>query len=209
MHSDSLGGIQGQRAPVHTRFGDDDADDEGDDEDSPRQISHSTGRMPGIGGADNDVVLPPYPAGGLGTGAMHERHLNSVLASMMRSSMGMQTSDDGEVDAPAVFGGMGGGIASFMAAYEDQMNSGGGRQADRYDEDGVRLPDPVQRQRLVPSSRMFRGAGDDEEEFSMGRAEDPTVEWMFPPPRHLSSQSSLEKVSLCFCLHSSTFLDAD
>ncbi len=206
MQSDSLGGIQGQRVPVHTRFGDDEVDDEGDEDHSPMQISHSTGRMPGIGGADNDVVLPPYPAGGLGTGAMHERHLNSVLASMMRSSMGMQTSDDGDVDAPAVFGGMGGGIASFMAAYEDQMNSGGGRQADRYDEDGVRLPDPVQRQRLVPSSRMFRGGGDDEEEFSMGRAEDPTVEWMFPPPRHLSSQSSLEKVSLCFYLLRTTFL---
>lgn len=192
MQSGSFGGISGQRAPVHTRFGNDDDGEDGDGEEhSPMQIGHSSGRMQGIGGADNDIILPPYPTGGVGTGAMHERHVNSVLANIMRSRIGV-TSDGGASDAPAVFGGMGGGIASFMAAYEDQMNDGG-RQPDRYDEDGVRLPDPVQRQRLVPSSRMFRG-GDEEEEFSMGRAEDPTVDWMFPPPRHLSSQASLEKV---------------
>lgn len=188
----SLPGIRGQRAPVHTHFS---------EEGSPMQTSQhgfSTGLMQGIGGDDNDVTMPPLPLpAGVGTGAAHQQHLNSVLASMMRSS-GMQMDDDGEQDFFANMTGPGGGIASFMAAYQGgQMSSGNSsRQGDRYDEDGIRLPDPVQRQRLMPTGRMFRGGEDeDEEEFSMGRAEDPTVEWMFPPPRHLSSQSSLEKVS--------------
>lgn len=190
----SLPGIRGQRAPVHTHF---------DEAGSPMQTSEhggSFGPMQGFGGEDNDVVMPPLPLPpGVGTSALHQQHLNSVLASMMRSSgMQMQMDDDGE-DPFAGMNGPGGGIASFMAAYQGQMSSGNSsRQGDRYDEDGVRLPDPVQRQRLMPTGRMFRGGGDDEdeEEFSMGRAEDPTVEWMFPPPRHLSSQASLEKVSV-------------
>lgn len=181
LTSSAISGITGQRVPVHTHYSYD-SDDEGDN------VPATSGQMEGIGGSDNDVVMPPFPGGRMGTGSMHEQHLNSVLQSMMRSSMGMQSEDSD--DHPLLSGP--GGIAAFMANYEQSMGGADGRrQADVYDEDGIRMPDPVQRQRLVPTGRNFRGVDDDE---PMGRAEDPTVEWMFPPPRHLSSQSSLEKV---------------
>ena len=38
------------------------------------------------------------------------------------------------------------------------------------------------------------GVGDEEMAGSFGRAEDPSVDWIFPPPRHLSNQSTLEQV---------------
>lgn len=50
-------------------------------------------------------------------------------------------------------------------------------RAPEYDEHGVRRPDPVRVSRLI-------GGHDHNSDFS--RADDPTVEWMFPPPRHLS-----------------------
>lgn len=59
-----------------------------------------------------------------------------------------------------------------------------------YDEEGIRRPDPVKMQRLI--SRGYSS------ERSLGRAEDPTVDWLFPPPRHLSSQEALDQVSIPF-----------
>lgn len=69
---------------------------------------------------------------------------------------------------------------------------GGRRQpkVDQYDEDGIRLPDKAEHHQLVYGS--FRG---ESEEDVLARAEDPNVEWMFPPPRHLSFMGSLEQVS--------------
>lgn len=45
----------------------------------------------------------------------------------------------------------------------------------------VRAPDPVREDRLVQDSIMMR-----RREMEFSRAEDPSVEWMFAPPRHLS-----------------------
>jgi hypothetical protein len=68
-----------------------------------------------------------------------------------------------------------------------------GKQPDRYDEDGVRLPDPVRQLRLLSgnSSRMMRG---EDIEAVLARAEDPNIDWMFPVPRHLSNMGSLDEV---------------
>lgn len=174
------GGITGQRVPIHRRFGGDD--------DADTTMPGARSRMPGIGGADNDVLMPPLPGSMLGTSGMHERHINSVLQSMMRSSMGgMQEGSDEHNEMAAH-------MQEMMDAYNEQ--SGGiaaGRRQDMYDEDGVRRPDPVQRQRLVPMGRSY-SAEEDDDRVTLGRAEDPSVEWMFPPPRHLSSQATLEKV---------------
>lgn len=66
-----------------------------------------------------------------------------------------------------------------------------------YDEHGVRMPDPVQKQRLVYSnnhSRRFHSE-EEEEEDVLGRAEDPSVDWLFPPPLHLSYPGTLEQVA--------------
>lgn len=67
-----------------------------------------------------------------------------------------------------------------------------------YDEDGIRRPDPVKTQRLI--SRGFSS------ERSLGRAEDPTIDWLFPPPRHLSSQESFEQVILAEPLPNTIFM---
>lgn len=97
------------------------------------------------------------------------------------------------------------------------------RHQDVYDENGIRLPDPVQRQQLLgggddPLSFLRGGISsrshyhhrshshgshghenddDDENDDEMmvfARADDPSVDWMFPTPRHLSYQRSFEEV---------------
>ena len=75
---------------------------------------------------------------------------------------------------------------------DDEVDYEGRRKpkVDQYDEDGVRLPDKVQHHTLVYGG--FRG---ESEEDILARADDPSVEWMFPPPRHLSYMGSLEQVS--------------
>lgn len=131
--------------------------------------------MSGIGNPDNDVVMPPMPG---------MEHMNSVLQSMMRQSMGMNTDDDGPL--PAGFS-----MPQMMASFErSQRQMQQQRRGDVYDEDGVRLPDPVHRERLVSGGFSPRWRTEQEE---FGRADDPSVEWMFPPPRHLSSQLPLEQ----------------
>jgi hypothetical protein len=146
-------------------------------------------RMDGIGGPDNDV--PPMP----GSDISHQDHLNNVLRNLMQSSIGRHVgntddNDGGAMDMSGMMGGM--SLPGMMAAYErsQQQERGARRTEDQYDEDGIRLPDPVQRERLVGGfSPRWRS---DREEF--GRAEDPSIEWMFPPPRHLSSQLPLDEV---------------
>eukprot|EP01034_Spumella_vulgaris_P021642 gene21642-27682_t len=66
-----------------------------------------------------------------------------------------------------------------------------GGRPERYDQDGIRLPDPVRQQRLVGNSSFSRHGRDGEDAFA--RAEDPSVEWMFEPARHLSYMGSLEQ----------------
>jgi hypothetical protein len=166
--------------PGHMRLptGGDDSDDDNTDELGPS----ARRPMMGIGGPDNSVLMPPMP-GMPGTEFTHQRHLDNILGSLMRASgeSGMQPED------------MRASMSDFMAAYEQQQQ-GGRRAPDRYDEDGVRLPDPVQRQRLVPAGGGFRFSRSGAE--ALGRAEDPSVEWMFPPARHLSSQEPLEQVCM-------------
>ncbi len=62
-----------------------------------------------------------------------------------------------------------------------------------YDEEGIRRPDPVRMQRLISSHSFSRS---NFERSVLGRADDPNADWLFPPPRHLSSQESFEEVSL-------------
>ncbi len=57
-------------------------------------------------------------------------------------------------------------------------------RAAQYDDEGIRRPDPVRQQRLV------RQVSDDD---VLARADDPSIDWMFPPPRHLSYMGSLEQ----------------
>jgi len=62
---------------------------------------------------------------------------------------------------------------------EDLDEFGAGPRVDEYDEFGVRRPDAVRRQRLV-------GPGRSDELDSLARADEANVDWMFPPPRHIS-----------------------
>ena len=73
-------------------------------------------------------------------------------------------------------------------------NSGGGdedspRNTNELDEFGIRQPDKIRRnQRLISSSQSSDAMYDD----IMGRAEDENVDWMFPPPAHLSFAGNLD-----------------
>jgi hypothetical protein len=59
---------------------------------------------------------------------------------------------------------------------------------DQFYDDGVRVrTDPVRMQRLIA-----RQQSDEQEHIMLGRADDPNVEWMVEPPRHLSYMGSLE-----------------
>lgn len=83
---------------------------------------------------------------------------------------------------------------------EDYVHGGrAGQRRDEYDEFGVRRPDPVRIQRLISDERIRY---DDEREM-LGRADDPTVDWFFEPPRSLNSILPLEQVS-----HSPFFFDS-
>jgi hypothetical protein len=53
---------------------------------------------------------------------------------------------------------------------------------------GVRRPDPVKQQRLV-------GGGIGYADNPLGRAEDPSVSWLFDPPRHISFPGPFDDVS--------------
>lgn len=61
-------------------------------------------------------------------------------------------------------------------------------------DDGVRVrTDPVRMQRLIS-----RQQSDEQEHILLGRADDPDVEWLVEPPRHLSYMGSLEHVRCGF-----------
>lgn len=81
-----------------------------------------------------------------------------------------------------------GGHGADHGEEDDEMDSP--PRYDRYDDEGVRVPDPVRLQRLVNT----RSTSDNMDEMAaFARAEDPGVEWLFAPPRHLSSMLSLDK----------------
>ena len=69
---------------------------------------------------------------------------------------------------------------------DDDEDGMGGPRVDRFDEFGVRLPDQVRTQRLMDGSPRGMGMGMGMGGDSQARAEEPGIEWMFPPPRHLS-----------------------
>ncbi len=64
-----------------------------------------------------------------------------------------------------------------------------GRVAEEYDEEGIRRPDPVRLQRLISS-----GSVDHNDMF--GRAEDPSVDWMFEPPNDINFPGTLDQVRI-------------
>jgi hypothetical protein len=72
-------------------------------------------------------------------------------------------------------------------SHEDEDDDEDGPRSVEYDEEGVRRPDPVRMQRLI--SRQYSA-----ERSVFGRADDPSVDWLFPPPRHLSLQEPFEMV---------------
>lgn len=64
------------------------------------------------------------------------------------------------------------------------------RRLDEYDEDGIRRPDPVRQQRLISGRHPMNS--------TLGRADDPSVEWIYEPPRHLSFPGSFQEIkALC------------
>lgn len=70
------------------------------------------------------------------------------------------------------------------------------RKVDSYDAEGIRKPDPVRQQVLVRGGTTY----EDDEEAILARADDPSIEWLFEPPRHLTFMGSLERVSSCYTM---------
>eukprot|EP01038_Epipyxis_sp_PR26KG_P008136 gene8136-11014_t len=65
------------------------------------------------------------------------------------------------------------------------------RKIDSYDADGIRKPDKVRKQNLLGGYNRQH-----EEELILGRAEDPSIEWLFDPPRHLSFPGSFDQAKI-------------
>ena len=64
-------------------------------------------------------------------------------------------------------------------------NGGRSGKADEYDEEGVRMPDPIRHERMI-------GGMDDFNPYS--RADTADVTWLFPPPRQLSYAGAFQEV---------------
>ena len=64
-------------------------------------------------------------------------------------------------------------------------NGGRSGKADEYDEEGVRMPDPIRHERMI-------GGMDDFNPYS--RADTAEVTWLFPPPRQLSYAGAFQEV---------------
>lgn len=69
-----------------------------------------------------------------------------------------------------------------------------GRIVEEYDEEGIRRPDPVRLQRLISGNSI------DQNYEVLGRVDDPSVDWMFEPPRDITFPGTLEQV-LYFYFH--------
>ena len=55
----------------------------------------------------------------------------------------------------------------------------------------IRAADPVQQQQLLGGGVFL----DDQRENAFARGEDPSVEWIFPPPSHINFPGRLQEVS--------------
>jgi hypothetical protein len=80
-------------------------------------------------------------------------------------------------------------------SYEDDDDEDMSSQlrADEYDEEGIRRPDPVRQQRLISGRHPNMGMDN-----ALARADDPSVEWIYEPPRHISFPGSFQEIKgLC------------
>lgn len=73
------------------------------------------------------------------------------------------------------------GGQGFRGGYDNGSDDDDFGRIDQYDDFGVRRPDEVRTQRLMGPGSQGIDEGD-----SLARAEEEGVEWMFPPPRHIS-----------------------
>lgn len=90
----------------------------------------------------------------------------------------------GMLRPPGAMEGFGGG--GLDVGGSDDEDSPKNNEVDEF---GIRRPDQIRRnQRLISSHQSSEATYDD----IMGRAEDESVDWMFPPPAHLSFAGNLD-----------------
>jgi hypothetical protein len=111
------------------------------------------------------------------------RHMQSVMRDGMPSG-GIDMDEDDEEDDYVYPGG------------------NGGRRADEYDEDGVRKPDRVRVQQLIPTQHFPSFT-----QSKRGLLDDPTVDWIVKPPPDISFPENFDTVKSPFALISSFFTD--
>lgn len=110
------------------------------------------------------------------------RHMQSVMRDGMPSG-GIDMDEDDEDDDYVYPGGS------------------GGRRADEYDEDGVRKPDRVRVQQLIPTQHFPSFV-----QANRGRFDDPSVDWIVKPPANISFAENFDTVKSHFTLISSFFV---
>jgi len=141
--------------------------------------SNATGGMPSYYGR-----VPPYAppsSGGEGVGRM---------TTMGRGDYDDEEQEEEEEDMLRLREQFGGGEIGGQGYRGTVQGWSRGSGKDEYDEFGVRKPDDIRRTRLQGGGARYGDIGVDD---PLSRADKPGVDWMFPPPRHLSYQGSLQE----------------
>ena len=164
---------------------------------------------------EDDVPLLPNPQ------LMMHKRMEELVRGTMSSSSDLDTAFQTFMYGGTSSGGINfsdhfnnsGMVENTLRNYDnDRDDNQSNVRQDIYDDHGIRLPDPVQRQQLLGDDPLsfldYRrgrhrsrthgydhgGDDDDDEMMAFARADDPSVDWLFPTPRHISYQRSLEEV---------------
>lgn len=94
------------------------------------------------------------------------------------------SADDPMATTMARFQAMASSLHGYHNDFNDDMDTHQHSNEPLYDEHGIRRPDPVRVSRLI---------GDNVINTDFARADEPSVEWLFPPPRHLSFPGNFQE----------------
>ena len=99
------------------------------------------------------------------------------------SGFSQSVSDDPMTSTMARFQAMASSLHGYHE-FNDDMDTHEASNEPLFDENGIRRPDPVRVSRLI---------GDNVMNTDFARADEPSVEWLFPPPRHLSFPGNFQE----------------
>ena len=157
--------------------------------------------IPGLSGIAG-AAMPRLPgavmAGGGGGGGDDMDAMMTALQGMMAgvSIMPMAAAGGARSSAAQRAAAASRAFGPYGGDDDYDYEGGDGNRAERYDEHGVRLPDPVRKARLLGGPAGGRMRFGSRTEDGIGALDGPDVDWMFPPPTALSYVGSLDQVRL-------------